>query len=167
MIQVYTGDGKGKTTAALGLALRASGAGLKVYIGQFIKGKSYSELKILKKLENIRIEQYGEGCFIKDKPSKIDIRLACKGLKRVRKIIAQRNYDIIILDEINVALHLGLLKLREVIDLLKNTPKDIEFILTGRWAHPNIKKLADLVSEIKDIKHYYKKGVMSRKGIEF
>ena len=167
MIQVYTGDGKGKTTAALGLALRALGADLKVYIGQFIKGSSYSEFKILKKIPNIRIEQYGRSCFIQHKPRQRDIGLACKGLTRARQIIAKRNYDLIILDEINAALHLKLLKLDEVVNLIKSTPEDTELVLTGRWAHPKIIKLADLVSEIKDIKHYYKRGIKARQGIEF
>ncbi|KPK43027.1 MAG: cob(I)yrinic acid a,c-diamide adenosyltransferase [Omnitrophica WOR_2 bacterium SM23_29] len=167
MIQVYTGDGKGKTTAALGLALRASGAGLKVYIGQFIKGSSYSELKALKKIPNIKIEQYGSGCFIKDKPKQADIDLVRKGLKRVSQILVKRNYDLIILDEINVALYLGLLKVSEVTNLIKAAPKKTEIILTGRWAHPKVIRLANLVSEIKDVKHYYKKGIKARKGIEF
>jgi cob(I)alamin adenosyltransferase len=167
MIQVYTGDGKGKTTAALGQALRASGTGLRVYIGQFIKGGTYSEVKILKRLPNIKIEQYGRGCFIKSKPKKIDIALASRGLNRVKRIIREKKFQVVILDEINIALYLGLLKLSEVINLFKSTPKDIELILTGRWAHPKIIKLADLVSEIRDIKHYYKRGIKARKGIEF
>ena len=167
MIHIYTGNGKGKTTAALGLALRGLGAGLRVYIGQFAKGRYYSELKILKKIPNIKIEQYGKRCFIKHKPKQNDINLACKGLERVRQIIANRDYDLIILDEINVALHLGLLKVSDIINLCQSTPKNIELILTGRWAPHKIIKFADLVSEIKDIKHYYKKGIKARKGIEF
>lgn len=167
MIQVYTGNGKGKTTAALGLALRASGAGLRVYIGQFIKGSSYCELKALKRIPNISIEQYGRGCFIKHKPQDKDIMLACTGLKRAGEIISQKKFDLIILDEINVALGLGLLKIKDVINLLNGAPDNIELVLTGRGAHPKIKKLADLVSEIKEVKHYYKKGFQARKGIEF
>lgn len=169
MIQVYTGDGKGKTTAALGLALRAAGAGLKVYIGQFIKGTPYhyNEFKILKKVPKLKIEQFGSGCFINHKPGKKDIDLACAGLRRAKQIIARKAYDLAILDEINVALHLGLLNENEVINLIKSVPKDVELILTGRWAHPKIIRLADLVSEIKDVKHYYKKGVKARRGIEF
>ncbi len=167
MIQIYTGNGKGKTTAALGLALRAAGAGLKVYIGQFIKGRPYSEFKILKRIPNIKIELFGRKCFIKRKPSQKDIDLACAGLKRVRQIIAKKTYDLVILDEINIALHLGLLGENEVTNLIKSWPKDVELVLTGRWAHTKIIKLADLVSEIKDIKHYYKKGIRARKGIEF
>jgi len=167
LIQVYTGSGKGKTTAAFGQALRAVGAGLKVFIGQFVKGKNYSELKALKKIKNIKIEQFGRGCFIKREPNKKDIELARIGLERVRKIISIGIYDIVILDEITVALKLGLLKLGDIISLIKNTSKKTELILTGRNAHPEILKIADLVSEIKDRKHYYKKGVKARRGIEY
>ena len=167
MIQVYTGNGKGKTTAALGLALRAAGAGLKVYIGQFAKGKYYSELNALKKIKNIKIEQFGRSYFIKREPNKRDIELARIGLERTRKIISIGIYDMVILDEINVALRLKLLKLEDVISLIKNASKKTELVLTGRNAHPEILKIADLVSEIKEVKHYYNKGVKARRGIEF
>ena len=167
MIQVYTGNGKGKTTASLGLALRAAGAGLKVYIGQFIKGKNYSELKALQKIKNIKVEQFGRGCFIKKTPQQKDIELAKKGLEKIKRIVFQRIYDVVILDEINVALYLKLLELKEVVGLMRRNPKKVELILTGRNAHPEILKLADLVSEIKDVKHYFKMGVKARKGIEY
>ena len=167
MIQVYTGDGKGKTTASLGLALRAAGAGLKVYIGQFVKGKNYSELRALKKIKNIKVEQFGRGCFIRNKPSKEDIALAKNGIERIKKIIPKRIYDVLIMDEINIALKLKLLKSEEVIGLIKKTPKKTELILTGRYAHPKILSLADLISEIKEVKHYFKKGIKARKGIEY
>jgi cob(I)alamin adenosyltransferase len=167
MIQVYTGNGKGKTTASLGLALRAVGAGLKVYIAQFCKGRDYSELKVLKKIKNIKVEQFGRTCFIKRKASKIDKELAKKGLEKVKKIIQEKKYDLIILDEINICFYYDLLRTEEVIEILKNTPKDIEIILTGRYAPKEIIKIADLVSEIKEIKHYFKKGIIARKGIEF
>jgi len=167
MIQVYTGNGKGKTTASLGLALRAAGAGLKVYIGQFIKGKNYSELKALQKIKNIKVEQFGRGCFIKKTPQQKDIELAKKGLEKIKKIVSQRIYDVVILDEINIALNLNLLKLEDVISLIKRTPGKTELILTGRNAHQRILSLADLVSEIKEVKHYFKKGIKARKGIEY
>jgi len=167
MIQIYTGDGKGKTTAALGLAIRAAGAGLRVYIGQFMKGRPYSELKMLKKIPNIRFQQFGTACFIKRKVRKRDVELANRGLKQIEKIVARRLYDLIILDEINVALHFGLVGLNQIIRLLKSAPKDVELVLTGCRANPRILKLADLVSEIKDVKHYYKKGIKARRGIEF
>jgi len=167
LIQVYTGNGKGKTTAALGLALRAAGAGLKVYICQFIKGKEYCELLALKKFKNIKIEQFGAGCFIRKAPAQKDIALAKKALERIGKIIKDKKYAVIILDEINVALRLKLVKLKDVICILEKTPAKTELILTGRNAHPQILKLADLVSEIKEVKHYFRKGVKARKGIEF
>ena len=166
MIQVYTGNGKGKTTAALGLALRASGAGLKVYIGQFVKRGCYSEIKALKKLNNIKVEQFGVGCFIRRLPVKKDLLLAGEGLKKIEKIIAGRVYDLVILDEINVALKLRLVELNDVVNLIKKTPRKTELVLTGRHAHPEIIRIADLVSEIKDRKHYYRKGLKPRKGIE-
>lgn len=167
MIQVYTGCGKGKTTAALGAALRASGAGLKVYICQFLKGKYYCELAALKKLKNIKVDQFGTSCFVGRKPSKKDIDLARAGLKAASKAILKKSYDLIILDEINVAVKLGLLKLGDVIEIIDKLPGRTELILTGRYAHPKIMKIADLVSEIKEVKHYYNKGVKARKGIEF
>jgi len=167
LIQVYTGDGKGKTTAALGLALRAAGAGFQVYIAQFIKGSCYSELKSLKKFKNIKIEQFGRGCFIKSKPAAEDIGLAERGFAKVKQVISRRQYDLVILDEVNIAMHLKLLKLSAVVNLLKRSPKGVELVLTGRNAHPEILKLADLVSEIKERKHYFRHGIKARRGIEF
>jgi len=166
LIQIYTGNGKGKTTAALGLALRAAGAGLEVFIGQFVKGRYYSELAALKKFKNIKVEQFGRGCFVKRAPKKKDIELAKKGLQKIRKIINEHRYDLVILDEVNIALHFNLLDLGEVIEIIKSAPKKMEIILTGRAAHPQIIKMADLVSEVKEVKHYFKKGIAARKGIE-
>ena len=167
LIQVYTGNGKGKTTAALGLAIRAAGAGFNVYIGQFAKGRNYSELAALKKLKNIKVEQFGRRCFIRVKPDKEDIKLACDGLRRVKKLILNGKHHIVILDEINIAIKFKLVSLREVISILKEAQSSMEIILTGRYACPQVLKIADLVSEIKEKKHYYTKGVKARKGIEF
>jgi len=167
LIQVYTGNGKGKTTAALGQAIRAAGAGFKVFIIQFVKGRYYNELKVLKSIKNIKIEQYGKSCFIKKKPDKKDIALAKRGLERAREVISKRIYNLVILDEINIALNLKLLKLKDVVELIENAPKKIELILTGRYAHPKVLKIADLISEIKERRHYYRKGITARKGIEF
>jgi cob(I)alamin adenosyltransferase len=167
LIQVYTGNGKGKTTAALGLALRAAGAGLKVFIGQFIKGKNYSELTALKKIKNIKVEQFGRGCFIKKTPNQKDIDAAKNGWLKIKKIISQETYDVVILDEINIALKLNLLELKEVISLIKKAPKKLELVLTGRYAHPQIIKMADLVSQIIERKHYFRQGIKARKGIEY
>jgi cob(I)alamin adenosyltransferase len=167
MIQVYTGNGKGKTTAAIGLAIRAAGAGLKVFIGQFAKGMHYSELNTLRRIKNIKNEQFGGSCFINKLPSQEDIELAQAGLEKIKKIIATRKYRVVILDEINIAIKLKLLKIKDVLKLIKDTPKNIELILTGRYAHPRVIKIADLVSQVREIKHYYRKGIKARKGIEF
>lgn len=166
MIHVYTGNGKGKTTAALGLALRASGAGLNVYIAQFVKGIPCSEHKALKKLKNIKLEQFGRGCFIRYKPQQADRLIAKEGLKKIKSIIACKRYRVIILDEINVALKLGLVCLKDVLGLIKHTPESIELILTGRGANLEVINSADLVSRINEVKHYYKRGFKARKGIE-
>ena len=166
-IQVYTGDGKGKTTAALGLALRAVGAGLEVYIAQFMKKRSYSELKSLRKFKNsIKIEQFGRQRFVGQKTTKEDKLLAQKGLKKTKKAIESGKYNLVILDEINVALSYGLLKEDEVIEIIKCRPKGQEIVLTGRNAPQGIIELADLVTEMKEIKHYFSKGVKARAGIE-
>jgi len=167
MIQVYTGNGKGKTTAAMGLALRASGAGIKVYIGQFAKGRCYSEIKVLKKIANIKVEQFGRRCFIKKEPEPIDAEMARRGLEKIKQAIAQKRYQLIIMDEINIALRFKLINLDDLVRLIKSVPRKIELVLTGRYAHPEIIKLADLVSEIKEKKHYYTKGIKARRGIEF
>ncbi|MBN1353135.1 MAG: cob(I)yrinic acid a,c-diamide adenosyltransferase, partial [Candidatus Omnitrophica bacterium] len=141
LVQVYTGDGKGKTTAALGLALRASGAGLRVHIIQFIKGKTYSELKALKKIKNITVEQCGRGCFIRRKPAKTDIKRARTGLEKIRKYISDNNKrDLFILDEVNIAMALGLIKESDIIELLKTKPYRCEIILTGRYCPRGILK---------------------------
>ncbi|MFA5093176.1 MAG: cob(I)yrinic acid a,c-diamide adenosyltransferase [Candidatus Omnitrophota bacterium] len=167
MIQIYTGNGKGKTTAAFGLALRASGAGKKIYICQFAKGRLYNELKALKKISNIEIKQFGRSCFIKRSPDKADFKMALDGFKVASEVIHQRKHQLVILDEINIAIKYKLIPLNDLIRLLQETPKSIELVLTGRYAHPKIMDLADLVSEIKEVKHYYKRGVKARLGIEF
>ena len=166
MIQVYTGSGKGKTSAALGLALRAAGAGMRVYIAQFLKKGAYNELKILKKINKIKIEQFGTGYFIKRKLSSADIELASKGLNRVKKNALDKKFDLIILDEINLALHYKLFKSSDLLEMAKNS-KDVEFVFTGSHCTKQIIKQADLVSDIKELKHYFKKGIKARRGIEF
>ena len=166
-IQVYTGDGKGKTTAALGLALRAAGAGLKVYFAQFVKGMDYSELHSLRKFsDNIVVKQYGRDCFIYKEPESEDIEVARRGFDEVKKIILGGKYDVVILDEINIATYYKLITVEEVIELIKSRPSNVEVVLTGRNADRRIIANADLVTEMKDIKHYYQSGVSARKGIE-
>ena len=168
-IQVYTGNGKGKTTAALGLALRAAGHGLKTYIGQFIKGQTYGELSSVKNLTPlITIEQFGRKGFIhvtKD-PDEEDIQRAHKGLKKCLGALLSQKYRIIILDEINVAVHFNLLTEKDVQTFLDKKPENVEVILTGRYAPESFIKRADLVTEMKEIKHYYAEGVQARDGIE-
>lgn len=168
-IQVYTGNGKGKTTAALGLALRAAGYKHKVYIGQFLKGQEYGELLSAKKLSPcVTIEQFGRKGFIhvtKD-PDEEDIKRAKRGLKKCLEAMLSRKYRIVILDEINVAVDLNLIAEEEVHEFLDKRPEDVEIILTGRYAPPSFLKRADLVTEMKEKKHYYKKGVKAREGIE-
>jgi cob(I)alamin adenosyltransferase len=167
VIQIYTGNGKGKTTAAFGLALRAAGAGLKVYICQFLKGRYYCELASLKKLKNIKLEQFGRSCFIKEAPAKKDFLLAKKGLAAAKAAIRAKACDVLVMDELNVALDLGLVKLKDVLKLIRMVPRNMELVITGRNTHPQLLRQADLVSEVRELKHYYKKGVKARKGIEF
>jgi cob(I)alamin adenosyltransferase len=167
-IHLYTGDGKGKTTAAFGLALRASGAGLRVYIAQFTKGSDSGEVSALRKYSRaVTIRQFGARSFIKRQPSKIDRTLAAKGLAEVSGIIAAGRHRLVILDEICVALRLGLFPLEQVLDMLKTRPGHVEIILTGRNAPEALIDAADLVTEMREVRHYFKKGVRARKGIEF
>jgi len=168
-IQIYTGAGKGKTTAALGLALRAAGHGLKTYIGQFLKGHNYGELKSLNKLSRwITIEQFGRKGFIHitENPDEEDIKRAKKGLQSCLAAMLSKQYDIIVLDEINVAIYLNLVSERDVNKFLDKKPENVELILTGRYAPESLCQRADLVTEMKDIKHYYSKGIRARSGIE-
>jgi cob(I)alamin adenosyltransferase len=168
-IQVYTGNGKGKTTAALGLAVRAAGHGLKTYFCQFLKGQDYGELSAIQKLSPlITIEQFGRKGFIHvtENPDKEDIERAQKGLQKCHKMMKSQKYQIIVLDEINVAVHFNLFEEKEIHDFLDEKPEEIEVILTGRYAPESFIERADLVTEMKEIKHYYKKGIRARQGIE-
>ncbi len=168
-VQVYTGDGKGKTTAALGQALRAVGHDLSVYVVQFMKGSpNYGELASAARLPNFTIEQSGRDEFVdKKNPAQIDIDLARKGLARAREVLTGGSYDLVILDELNVALDFGLVSLEDVLDLIRSRPPHVELIITGRAAHPEVVKIADLVSEVLNIKHHYDAGVQAREGVEY
>jgi cob(I)alamin adenosyltransferase len=166
-IHLYTGNGKGKTTAALGLALRAAGAGKSVFIAQFVKGMHYSELEALKSLPAIELKQFGLDCFIVNQPTQKDIDVARAGLEEVSGLILQNSYDLVVLDEICIALYYHLFETDEVMALLKSKPKEMEIVLTGRYAPPALQEMADLVTEMNEIKHYYQHGVEARKGIEF
>ena len=166
-IQVYTGNGKGKTTAALGLAIRAAGAGLKVFIAQFIKMGEYSEIKALKRFKDlITVEQFGTGRFIKDKPSASDIEIARKGIEKIKAAFTSGQYNVVIMEEANVAAKLGLLSVENILKIMDEKPKDVELVITGRGADSRIIEKADLVTEMKEIKHYFHKGVKARIGIE-
>ena len=165
-IHVYTGNGKGKTTAALGLSLRAVSAGKKVFFGQFIKGMEYSELKSQEFLPNFKIQQFGRDCFIYNDPTEEDIALAQEGLKQFGEILKNGEYDVVVLDELNIALYYKLFDVEEVIDAINNRAPHVEVIITGRYANSKIIKIADLVTEMVEVKHYYNDGVEARKGIE-
>ena len=169
LVQVYTGNGKGKTTAALGIALRAVGHRLKVLMIQFLKGGiAYGELEGAKKLAPyLKIVPMGRECFVdKRDPDPIDARCARKGWELAKRSVQSRKYPIVILDEINVAVAYGLVPLKDLTALMKSKPADVELILTGRYAHPEVVRRADLVTEMKEKKHYYRKGIESRVGIE-
>ncbi len=167
-IQVYTGNGKGKTTAAFGLALRAIGAGKKVFFAQFVKGKTYSEIEAVQKfLPQIVVKQYGLRCFIYEEPTQKDIDVAQTGLKEVAEIIQFQKYDLVVLDEANIALFYKLFSVETLIEILQSKPQETEIIITGRYAPQEIIEIADLVTEMKEIKHYYSDGIEARKGIEY
>lgn len=169
LIQVYTGNGKGKTTAALGLALRAVGHGFKTLMIQFMKGNiQYGELESAKKLSPyLTIRQMGRETFVsKTNPDPVDIEWAQKGFALAKGAISSGNYDLVILDEINVAVDYGLISLPELLRVLDSKPENVELILTGRNARPEVLERADLVTEMVERKHYYTKKITSRKGIE-
>ncbi len=165
-IQVYTGNGKGKTTAAIGLAIRAAAAGKKVFIAQFVKGMHYSELDILNSIPNIQLKQFGRACFIYSKPEKEDIEAALNGLAECEKKLKNGEFDIVILDEANIALYYNLLSFEEFKKVILGRAEHIEVIITGRYAPQELIDLADLVTEMKEIKHYYTEGIEARIGIE-
>ena len=169
LTQVYTGDGKGKTSAAFGLALRAIGRGLKVYVIQFIKGGfDYGELHIVDRLPNLTLRAFGRGRFITSEgPTEEDIEQAREALELAWKVVKSGEYDVVILDEINVALHYKLIDLKEVLRLIEEKPKHVELILTGRKAPMELVAKADLVTEMLEIKHPYQQGMAPRLGIEY
>lgn len=166
-IQVYTGNGKGKTTAALGLALRAAGAGLRVYIIQFIKKRRCSEHKALERFDDlVTIKQSGKGFLLKRKPNASDIEAARQGLEEAKLIMRSREYDLIILDEVNIAVRRALISPEELIEVMDMKPVKVELVITGRYADEKVIERADLVTEMRDLKHYAEKGVKARIGIE-
>ncbi|MFH1366399.1 MAG: cob(I)yrinic acid a,c-diamide adenosyltransferase [Patescibacteria group bacterium] len=168
MIQIYTGEGKGKTTAALGLALRALGQGKKVCLVQFMKKGDFGEIKSFKKLKNMTVRQFGRRSFVSfKKPNSVDRKEAAKGLVFASQAIARKIFNVIILDEINVAISYGLISEGAVLASLKKVPLSTEVVLTGRGARAKLIKRADLVTEMKAVKHYYNQGIRARKGVEY
>ena len=187
-VQVYTGSGKGKTTAALGITMRASGAGKKIAFIQFMKALGYSEQKILPTLPGVTwktlgkpffiakagsiseedLAKYGGGCavFEEGHPPEEYVKMIRDGFEEARNMVLSGDYDMVVLDEINCAMFFGLLETGEVLDLIRNKPSHTELILTGRCAPEEIIEEADLVTEMREIKHYYTKGVEARRGIE-
>ena len=166
-VHVYTGDGKGKTTAALGLSIRAAGAGLRVFIAQFIKADEYSEIKALKRFSDlITVEQFGLGGFIGGNPSSGDIEAVQKGVARVKEIISSGKYDVVVLDEANIAVKYKLFSEQDLLDIIDAKSENIELVITGRDAAPKIMDKADLVTQMKAVKHYFQNGVEARVGIE-
>ena len=166
-VQVYTGSGKGKTTAALGLALRALGQGLRVYMIQFLKkGFKYGEISALKHFPNFKFVQFGRGAYLK-KPTAKDVELAGKALEHTGEVMRSGKYDIVILDEVNMAMSLKLIRVDEVVSLIESKPAKVELILTGRGAPPEIIEKADLVTKMVEVKHPISHGVLARRGVEY
>ncbi|MEJ2431312.1 MAG: cob(I)yrinic acid a,c-diamide adenosyltransferase [Deltaproteobacteria bacterium] len=166
-VQVYTGDGKGKTTAAIGLAIRSLGAGWRVFIAQFLKAGEYSEHKALAKFsDRLTIKTYGRNVFIKGKPEEEDRRLARAAYEEISEIVASGRYRLVILDEANVAVHYGLITVEQILDLIDRRAKEVELVITGRYAHSRLIDRADLVTDMQEVKHYFSRGIRARKGVE-
>lgn len=166
-VHVYTGDGKGKTTAAIGLALRAAGAGLRVLIAQFAKAGRYSEIDALARFEGrIACRQYGGGKWIRGEPPEEEVRRAAEGLAEARLEMLSGKWDVVVLDEAAVAAWYGLLDVEALIGLIDEKPEGVELVLTGRRADPRLIERADVATEMRELKHYYAQGVKARKGIE-
>lgn len=166
-VQVYTGDGKGKTTAALGLALRAAGAGIRVLVIQFAKASDASEHQALTRFpDRIELRRFGGPEFIVGEPTHDDITAAREGLDHARRALISGDYPLVILDEANIAVHFGLFTIDELLAAIGARAPHVEVVVTGRRAHPKLLDRADLVTEMREIKHYYSAGVRARRGIE-
>ena len=168
IVMLFTGDGKGKTTAAVGAAVRAAGHGATVLIIQFMKGRLYGELAAVGKIDNLTIEQYGRDEFVDPKdPERIDVELAEKGWARALEAAASDPPCLLVLDEINIAVSFGLIPLEKVVRFVNDRPDGMDLIMTGRYAAQELIDIADTVTEMKEIKHHYNAGVQMRKGIEY
>ncbi len=169
LVQVYTGNGKGKTTASLGLVFRALGHGLRIHVMQFMKGQTiYGELESAKQFaDNLTIEQVGLPGFVKEgKQTEVDHDMAQKALVRAKVIVASGDYDLVVLDELNCAVDFDLVELESVKEIIRIKSEHTELVITGRNAHPDVIELADLVTEMREIKHYFNNGQQARVGIE-
>jgi cob(I)alamin adenosyltransferase len=169
LVQVFTGNGKGKTTAALGTAVRAAGHGLRVFIVFFMKGNyAYGEYNTLPKLPNVKIAGFGLRCLIgRNKVSPEEVEEARRAMAAAREAMHSGSYDLLVLDEVNMAVYFKLISADDVVRLIEDKPPDLELILTGRYADPRVIELADLVTEMVKLKHPYDHGVKARKGIEY
>ncbi|MBW2624675.1 MAG: cob(I)yrinic acid a,c-diamide adenosyltransferase [Deltaproteobacteria bacterium] len=166
-VQVYTGDGKGKTTAAIGLAIRALGAGWRVFFAQFLKAGEYSEHKALAQFsDHLTIKTYGRNVFIKGEPEEEDRRLAQEAYLEIAEIVASGRHRLVILDEANVAVHYGLITVDQLLDLIDRRAEGVELLITGRYAHSRLIERADLVTEMRGVKHYFDRGIKARVGVE-
>jgi len=166
-VQVYTGDGKGKTTAAIGLAIRALGAGWRVFFAQFLKAGEYSEHKALAQFsDHLTIKTYGRNVFIKGEPEEEDRRLAQEAYQEIAEIVASGHHRLVILDEANVAVHYGLITVDQILDLIDRRAEGVELLITGRYAHSRLIERADLVTEMRGVKHYFDRGTKARVGVE-
>ncbi len=168
LVQIYTGNGKGKTTASLGLAFRAAGHDFRVYVMQFMKGQTvYGELEAARRLgSNITIEQVGRKAFVAREPDPQDLEMARQAFARARALVTSGDYDLVVLDEMNCVVDYGLIPLEEVKMLIRDKALHTELVMTGRNVHPDIIEMADLVTEMREIKHYYNAGQAARRGIE-
>ncbi len=168
LVQVYMGDGKGKTTAAFGLALRACGQGLRVFICQFVKGQESGEATAAARLAScLSVRRFGRGSFIRGRPEAEDIALARQGWEESRRAVLSGGWDVVVLDEIGIALYFGLIPLPEVLALLDGRPVGTELVLTGRTIHEEVLARADLITEMRAVRHPFDRGVAARRGIEY
>ncbi len=168
LVMVFTGDGKGKTTAAVGQAVRALGHGYRVFMVHFMKGRDYGEFLALAQIPKLTVVRAGRDCFVRrDEPDPVDVDLAQDGFTRAKKAIHSKDYDLVVLDEINVAVDYGLIAEEELLELLKSKPAGVSVILTGRGASVELVKMADMVSEVLAIKHHYEQGADCLPGIEY
>jgi len=169
LVMVITGNGKGKTTSAFGQALRAIGQGYKVCMIQFMKGRKYGEVIAGEKyLPDLTFYQFGLDSFVmRDNPAGVDVQMARQGFEKAKEVVSSGEYDMVILDEINVAVDFGLIPEEEVLQLIKNKPSHVDLLLTGRYASEKLREIADMVSEVTEIKHHYNAGIKDRAGIEY